>query len=52
MGHTSGGLGCQEGGYIRGKKLYREWGIFSERNRMRNRKMINVLLDETKVRHI
>ena len=22
MGHTSGGLGCQEGGYIRGMKFY------------------------------
>ena len=27
MGRTSGGLGCQEGGYIKGKKLYSK-GIF------------------------
>ena len=36
LGRTSGGPGCQEGGYIRRKKLYREGGIFwSERNRVR-----------------
>ena len=28
LGHTSGGPGCQEGKYIRGKKLYRVGGIF------------------------
>ena len=52
LGCTRGGSGCQERGYIRGKKLYREWGIFSKRNRVRNRKMNSVLLDKTKVRHI
>ena len=26
MGHTSGGLGCQEGGYIRGMKFYNGGG--------------------------
>ena len=32
MGHTSGGLGCQEGGYIRGMKFYnRRGGGFLER---------------------
>ena len=33
MGHTSGGLGCQEGGYIRGMKFYnrRGGGGFLER---------------------
>ena len=33
MGHTSGGLGCQEGGYIRGMKFYNGGGggIFRKR---------------------
>ena len=53
LGRTSGGPGCQEWGYIRGKKLFREGGIFwSERNRVRDRKMNSLLLDKIKARHI
>ena len=48
LGHTSGGLGCKEGGYIREKKLCsvgRE--IFRERVCVVNRKVNSVLLDKS-----
>ena len=50
MGRTSGGLGCQEGGYIRGKKLYSK-GIFFFffkfwiKGKEEKRKVNSVLLD-------
>ena len=42
MGRTSGGLGCQEGGYIRGMKLYSIKKNLGEREGVRNRKVNSV----------
>ena len=42
MGRTSGGLGCQEEGYIRGMKLYSVKKNLGEREGVRNRKVNSV----------
>jgi len=43
--HTSGGLGCKEGGYIRGKELHSKEERFLGK-KVRNRKANSVLLDK------